>query len=193
MRDALPTDVERLNPPLLDADVALEMDEDAFTVFYQRTARALWVYLCRVSRDRQLADDLLQETYYRYLKSRRVFESEAHRRHYLFKIATNLVLDGRRRPRARFAELPSETDPTAPTAADVNEQMVRRAALATAMGRLTARERALLWLAYAQGASHDEISASTGLKVSSVKQLLFRARRRLAALLGSPVTARSIR
>ena len=41
------------------------MDEEAFRLFYQRTSRSLWAYLSRMSGDRQLADDLLQETYYR--------------------------------------------------------------------------------------------------------------------------------
>ena len=52
------------------------------------------------------------------------------------------------------------------------------------MARLKPRERDLLWLAYAQGSSHQEIAESLGLKTSSIKLLLFRARRRLAALLG---------
>ena len=51
------------------------------------------------------------------------------------------------------------------------------------MARLKPRERALLWLAYAQGSSHKEIAESLGLRAASVKLLLFRARRRLAALL----------
>jgi RNA polymerase sigma-70 factor (ECF subfamily) len=51
------------------------------------------------------------------------------------------------------------------------------------MARLTPRERAMLWLAYAQGASHEEIAGALGLKTGSIKLLLFRARRRLAALL----------
>ena len=51
------------------------------------------------------------------------------------------------------------------------------------MTRLKPRERDLLWLAYAQGSSHDEIAAALGLKTSSIKMLLFRARQRLAALL----------
>jgi RNA polymerase sigma-70 factor (ECF subfamily) len=42
-----------------------------------------------------------------------------------------------------------------------------------------------LWLAYAQGSSHKEIAESLGLRAGSVKLLLFRARRRLAALLTS--------
>src|SRR6476620_377073 len=65
------------------------MDEDAFRGFYDRTARALWGYLSRISGDRQVADDLLQECYYRLLKSTVVFESETHRRNYLYRIATN--------------------------------------------------------------------------------------------------------
>ncbi len=51
------------------------------------------------------------------------------------------------------------------------------------MARLTPRERDLLWLAYAQGSSHKEIAGALGLKTASIKPLLFRARRRLAALL----------
>jgi RNA polymerase sigma-70 factor (ECF subfamily) len=52
-----------------------------------------------------------------------------------------------------------------------------------AMAQLPARERSMLWLAYAQGASHEEISEVVGVGRASVKTLLFRARRRLASLL----------
>lgn len=50
---------------------------------------------------------------------------------------------------------------------------------------LTTRERALLWLAYVEGESHEEIAASLGLGRLSIKVLLFRAKRRLRALLKS--------
>jgi RNA polymerase sigma-70 factor, ECF subfamily len=176
------TDVERLNALTCEAEAALEMDEEAFRLFYQRTARPLWAYLVRVSRDRHLADDLLQECYYRLLKSSRPFESDEHRRHYLFRIATNLVLDARRRPRVDFTELRPDTHQAFATG-DAGEAAATRADLSAAMDRLKPRDRALLWLAYAQGASHAEIASATGLKSSSVKQLLFRARRRLGKLL----------
>jgi RNA polymerase sigma-70 factor (ECF subfamily) len=51
------------------------------------------------------------------------------------------------------------------------------------MARLKPRERELLWLAYAQGSSHQEIADALRLKASSIKALLFRARHRLAAVL----------
>ena len=62
-------------------------------------------------------------------------------------------------------------------------QLQRRTDLDRAMRQLTARERALLWLAYAEGSSHREIAAAVGVKLASVKLLLFRARRKLACSL----------
>lgn len=156
------------------------MDEDAFRAFYDRTAGALWGYLSRVSGDRQVADDLLQESYYRLLKSTTVFESEAHRRNYLYRIATNLVRDSRRGAKPLFDAGVEMGDIVAPQPQVDTE---RRADVRRAMGRLKPRERAMLWLAYAQGSSHSEIAEVLGLKTGSIKLMLFRARRKLAAIL----------
>jgi RNA polymerase sigma-70 factor, ECF subfamily len=52
------------------------------------------------------------------------------------------------------------------------------------MDQLRPRDRAMLWLAYAQGASHDEIARMVGVRPSSMKALLSRARRKLATALG---------
>ena len=60
---------------------------------------------------------------------------------------------------------------------------MQRTDLRRAMSRLRPRERALLWLAYAQGHAHAEIAETLGVKTGSVKLLLFRARRKLAVLL----------
>src|SRR6476469_1743511 len=121
------------------------MEEDAFRAFYDRTSRALWGYLSRLSGDRQVADDLLQECYYRLLKSSTAFESEAHRRNYLYRIGTNLVRDTRRAQRPLFAEGVDVAEVAAPHGTADAEQ---RTDVRRAMGRLKPRERALLWLAY---------------------------------------------
>jgi len=195
MRDMTFSEVERLGAAVGEADEAFSMDEDSFRVFYERTARPVWAYLSRMTGDARLADDLLQETYYRFLRSGSTHENEAHRRNYLFRIATNLVHDQRRKPRADRVEMTESID-TIDTRVghhpdnrdNVADRTVRRLDLARAMGRLKPRERSMLWLAYANGSSHQEIADALGLKRASIKLLLFRARRRLANLLREPGT-----
>ena len=184
MRDLTITEIERLREEA-DQAVPLEMDEEAFRGFYDRTARTLRAYIARVTGDRLLADDLLQETYYRFLRARGGYESEAHRRNALFRIATNLIYDSRRR--ARVAPLLTTSERDIADSHDGAGSTERAADLRKAMSHLKPRERALLWLAYAQGSSHREIAESLGLRTGSVKLLLFRARRRLAAILTTRV------
>jgi RNA polymerase sigma-70 factor (ECF subfamily) len=162
-----------------DRDEAIVMDEETFRAFYDRTARPLWAYLARATGDVQIADDLLQETYYRFVRARHACDTDAHRRHYLFKIAINLVRDCRRRPRLDCVPLDGSESAGAPAGAAGSDRDV-----AAALARLRPRDRDLLWLAYAYGSSHAQIAETLGVKVASVKLLLFRARRRLAGLLG---------
>lgn len=176
-------DVDRLTA-LHDADRTFQMSEDAFRSFYELTSRPVWLYLARITGDRRLADDLLQEAYYRFLRTTTRFESDDHRRNYLFRIATNLAHDNRRR--SRFPAVPVDEAESAVVAESESvDQVARRLDVTRAMSQLKPRERTLLWLAYAQGASHEEIAATMGLKRSSMKTLLFRARRHLMAALGS--------
>ncbi len=182
MREFTLTDMERLGA-FDEAERTFQMTEEAFRTFYELTARPVRAYLGRMTNDDRLADDLLQESYYRFLKSNVPFESDDHRRRYLYRIATNLVHDHRRRPPI---EIPAAVLPepvprfTEPSLA---ERAARRVDLHRAMARLKPRERSMLWLAYALGWSHDEIAASIGVKTGSLKPMLHRARRRLAGLL----------
>jgi RNA polymerase sigma-70 factor (ECF subfamily) len=170
-----------------EAERTFQMTEEAFRIFYDQTARPVWIYLARTTGDDRLADDLLQETFYRFLRSRSTFESDDHRRYYLFRIASNLVRDHRRRPRKDDARMNVATEGRAvDEAANVGDRAVQRIDLSRAMEQLKPRERSLLWLAYAQGFSHEEIAGLLGLKTASLKALLYRARQRLITLLGKP-------
>ena len=172
------SDIERL-AVLADADQTFQMDEEAFRAFYDEIARPVWGYLARMTGSARAADDLLQEAYYRFLKVRVAFDDEAHRRNYLYRIATNLAHDHRPRPQ----HAPAAAAEVGNVDANVADRTVRRIDLTRAMARLKPRERSLLWLAYAQGWSHEEIGRALGVKTGSLKVLLFRARRRLIGLM----------
>lgn len=165
------------------------MGEEEFRAFYERTARPLWAYLSRITGDSQKADDFLQEAYYRFYRAGAKHESESHRRNSLFQIATNLVRDAARRGR-HYAEVPIETDDESPDtvvmksdAPAPDQQAAAKTDLARAMKKLEPMQREMLWLAYAQGASHEEIAEVLGLRAISVRTLLLRARRKLAGIL----------
>lgn len=177
------TDVERLTA-LDEADRTFQMTEEEFRSFYELTSRPVWSYLARITGDRRLADDLIQETYYRFLRSTVSFESEDHRRNYLYRIATNLARDQRRKPRFTAVAV-EDVEGQLTSGADRGDTTARRLDLHRAMSHLKPRERSLLWLAYVQGWSHEEIASALGLRAASMKTMLFRARQRLLGLLGA--------
>ncbi len=156
------------------------MDSEAFAGFYERSSRALWAYLARVSGDSALADDLTQESYLRFLCASRPDEGEVAHRKYLFRIGTNLLRDHWRRPRLTpIDELPESFFAANFDSSQVDSQVE----LGPALARLRPRDRQLLWLAHAEGYSHREIAEITGLASTSVRLLLFRGRRKMARLL----------
>jgi RNA polymerase sigma-70 factor, ECF subfamily len=162
---------------------ATAMHNDAFAAFYERSARPLWAYLARVSGDAALADDLLQESFVRFLCADAELDGEVAARRYLFRIATNLMKDHWRRPRATsMDELPEEHFSANGTSGQVESEMM----LGPALKQMRPRERQLLWLAYAEGYSHREIAEVTGLASASIRLLLFRARRKVAKLITHP-------
>ena len=152
------------------------MDEAKFEIFYRKTARPVWSYIFRMTGDPSTADDLLQKTFFRFLRSNPAITDEDHLRHYVFKTATNLVFDHYReikRRRQYVADVPE----TSTVHDDLRHDMMR------AFVELKPQDRALLWLAHVEGSSHEEIADSLGLKTKSIKVMLFRARKRLALIL----------
>ncbi|WP_197413957.1 RNA polymerase sigma factor [Terracidiphilus gabretensis] len=170
------------------ATPATAMHNDAFAAFYERSARPLWAYLARVSGDGALADDLLQESYVRFLCADTNLDGEVAARKYLFRIATNLMKDHWRKPRVTsMDEIPEEHFSGNGTSGQVETEMM----LGPALKQMRPRERQLLWLAYAEGYSHREIAEVTGLASASIRLLLFRARRKVARLITDRATDQS--
>jgi len=154
------------------------MDQGEFTAFYDETAAALRGYIRRVSGESEPADDLLQETYLRFLRAQPGVADRAAMKAYLYKTATAAIYDRWRKHRSERLWWGRQAKPPAPPPPAAGTGDVTRC-----FEKLKPRERALLWLAYVEGCSHSEIAVALGLAEKSVKVLLFRARRNLESVL----------
>jgi RNA polymerase sigma-70 factor, ECF subfamily len=153
------------------------MDQREFTDFYNETAAGLRRYIRRVAGDADAVDDLLQESYLRFLRAHPGVSEPGPMKAYLYRTATAAIYDRwRRQRRERLWSLSfrwREESAPAPETGDVSR----------CFQKLKPQQRALLWLAYVEGSSHSEIALALGLAEKSIKVLLFRARRNLEALL----------
>jgi RNA polymerase sigma-70 factor, ECF subfamily len=163
------------------------LDEQAFAACYQHDSRALWSYVYRVSGTAADADDIVQDAFCRLLQADVGGLGAEELRRYVFRIASNLLADRWRRAAQeqswldRLRGVPEfQSDP------EYDDSVSREFAA------LKARDRALLWLAYVEGESHQDIADSLGLARGSIKVLLSRARSRLRDLLAAKgLTARA--
>jgi RNA polymerase sigma-70 factor (ECF subfamily) len=167
------------------------VDQAAFHAFFKSSAPALKGYLRLRCRDAALADDLLQETYLRLLRRPLPTLGAAQLKSYLYKTASSVCVDHyrSRRQEARWREETSTADGTAGADSDDPSGLADGSApdsleLPVDMQRVFAtlkpRQQSLLWLAYVEGFTHDEIAEVIGVNVGSVKVLLSRARALLA-------------
>ncbi|HEY4354507.1 MAG TPA: RNA polymerase sigma factor [Acidobacteriaceae bacterium] len=151
------------------------MDEEQFQLLYEATARPVHSYLLAMTGRKDVADDLLQEVYFRFFQRHFTEEALTDKRRYLFRIATNLLRDRwRRRKEEQW-----------PTTLDFGRSydLDARIDVRRMLESLKPRDGELLWLAYIEGMNHAEIALITGLGEPSIRPLLFHARRKAAGLL----------
>jgi RNA polymerase sigma factor (sigma-70 family) len=139
----------------------------------------LGLYLVQLVGDRELAADLLQDTFQEALTTRGRLLSADNREAWLFGIARNRALRSfRRRERLERAlrriGVPAEVsdDPDAVAVFD----LLRRT--------LAPDDRALVLLRYLHGFETSELAEATGLTPDAVRQRLWRARARLRTAAG---------
>lgn len=117
--------------------------------------------------DKQLAQDITQETFLRFY-SRGVTLDSGGKLPYLYTIAKNLCVDAfRKKPIAGIEEIGEEA------ACDTSEEWIDRLALRTAMAKLPQEERELLFLRYV-----NEISVTSICRISGISR--FAVYRRLS-------------
>ena len=190
VKDITLTEAQELGRVLEASAETFQMDEQSFRTFYERTSRLLWSYLYRVSgNNATLADDLVQESYYRFLRIRLPEMDQEYMKNYLFRIGTNLLRDHWRRGKLEPLPLLSSTVSDSAVAAEAaagespHDQIHAQSDVSRVLAKLKPREREMLWLAYVEGSSHREIAKIVGMKEQSIRTMLFRARQKLAGLL----------
>lgn len=160
------------------------MSETGFGNWYEGTYPRLWSWVRRVVSDPGVASDIAQEAFVRLLKNERHTLPEEQRAAYLFTIARNLMNDHCKRSSRGQNSLSDGNVGTDDIAAVGLRDVIASVDLDRALTAVTTKERSAVWLAYVEGWDHRTIARILGVGEKSVKVLLFRARKKLIALLG---------
>ena len=164
----------------IETSAARISNVDANGDFHQQLTAVLprlRIYALSLTRNRDMADDLVHDTVVKALAGRQSFQTGTNLAAWLFRIQRNEFISGLRRLR-----------PTVPVDTTVAESLshpphqesglVMREFM-NAFSKLAQSQREALLLAVVEGQSYDVIAAHTGVSVGTVKSRISRARDRL--------------
>jgi RNA polymerase sigma-70 factor (TIGR02960 family) len=177
---------------------AAQGDEGAFSALAERHRRELHVHCYRMLASFEEAEDAVQETFLRAWRSRDTFDGDSQFRAWLYRIATNVCLDGLRRRGRRPASVESFRDvpwlqpypdrlldEMAPSEEQPDAVVVRRETIAltflAAMQLLPPRQRAVLILRDVLGWPAIEAAELLATSVAAANSALQRARATMQA------------
>ncbi len=180
----------RLVARLKDGDAA------AFEAVYEAYRPRLFGFLVRLSRRRDVAEDLLEETWLRLVARAGELRDDTRLGPWLFMVARNLHASWRR-SRALEAErvavlAPCWPEPErgeSPFEATARSETERR--IEAALARLPLRDREVLLLVAVEGLAPVAAAASCGLTPEALRKRLQRARERLAVEMDTPADSPS--
>lgn len=164
-------------------------DREAFRCLYEATSSKLYGVLLRILKRRDLADEILQETYVRIWRHAGAFDPErASPITWMVSIARNRALDEVR----KAAPLQLDDHPAAMEIVDpqilaldrmlAGEQIDR---LQTCLDALEPERRELVKLAYLEGLSREELGQRVGHPAGTIKTWLHRSLKQLKSCLTS--------
>lgn len=156
---------------------ALKMSEERFQKFYEQTVQGVWRYVFVSCRNEATTDDVVQDSYIRFLRYVDSHRSFNEQRAYLYRIAGTTLISHLRGNHQETGKADNQW-PGMP-------ERDRNLALdmQTALADVEPRERKLLWLAHVDGFNHNEIAEILDVAEQSVRVMLHRARKKLKSLL----------
>jgi RNA polymerase sigma-70 factor (ECF subfamily) len=191
-----------LTPTTTDQDVVLAArrgSDAAYRELVRRYERPIFSLIFRMVRDRELAEDLTQETFIKALNALASYRPEFKFSSWIFKIANNAAIDQLRRREvdtlsldgSPTAETPDAVEATALQVGSKGEspldEMEAReigGAIEEAIGKLRPEYRACILLRHVEGLAYEEISEQLNLPLGTVKTYIHRARNELRLYLG---------
>ena len=153
--------------------------------FYADHSRSFWFYIYKICGDENLTDDIFQESFVKLLKANPNIENERHLKVYLYRIAFRLIVDKKRRIKVEKRTFEEKIHTYERDMHDVKQESdaLLSMGMEKIFEKLKPKQRMLLWMAYVEGYSYEEIAQMTGTKKNSLKVQLFRAREKMAVLL----------
>jgi RNA polymerase sigma-70 factor (ECF subfamily) len=168
---------------------AREGDEEAFAALVQEHSRMVFQLAYRLTRNEHDAEDVVQESFLRAYRQLGRFQARADFGTWLYRITANCAIDmmRTRQHRVKAWTEPLDDGRPLPTAHPGPERLAQSAELqrlvSDAMGDLTATERAAFALRHYEGRTIEEICSVLNLGKSAAKHAVFRAVRKLRAVL----------
>lgn len=168
-------------------------DASAFDAVFAAYRRRLYTYLVRMTRRRDVAEDLLQEAFLRLAQHARRLDADTRLGAWLFTVAHRLVVSWARAQavRAQLAgDLPAREAPNedrSPLEALADSQV--QLALERAFAQLSPAHREVALLVGVEGMQPTEVAHILGQRPDAVRQRLARARAQLAEALGDHAPA----
>jgi RNA polymerase sigma-70 factor (ECF subfamily) len=174
-------------------------DRDALSQLVQ--SQQTYVYSIAMSLMHNPADaaDMTQEAFVRLLRSLGTYRAETKFTTWLYRLVTNICLDGLRRRGRAVDSLDVQTDEDAQTAGErladndrwthpEEEVELRESAteVRVALARLPAAQRLALTLHYFEDMRYEDIAEVMGVPLNTVKSHIRRGKERLALTLGNP-------
>jgi RNA polymerase sigma-70 factor, ECF subfamily len=166
-------------------------DESAFASVYDSVAPRVHAYLVRQTRDRAIADDLLQQTLLQMHRKRGTYAAGLPVLPWAFAIARRLYIDEcRRRKTDALWSARDVGDDDQQAWALPDEEVASREAVRLVEAellRMPGNQRVAFELLKVDGLSHQEAAQMLGTTVTAVKLRAFRAYSAIRAVLGRPL------
>lgn len=165
-------------------------DQSAFLPLYEKTAPGIMRFLLwKTGGDKPVAEDIMQETFVRFLLHLDRLESveDLSIQSYLLQTAKNCLIDkvGRAahcsKPHVDFSDIPDLND----ARQDLRqEKAVELRELQVAMDHLNEKDSEIIWLRDGLGMSHREVADQIGISEQATRQAYVRAKRNLITEMG---------